>query len=367
MTEWSKPGWSEGDLIPIKTSMGNIINCEIKKLDWAISFGKKEITMLLCDKALAVICDEIEYRRNNLFDNIFLNTAPERSGKSMYSFAKKRFYESPLYRDKEKFADIIKTDNWSAETICRESKVDLNEICFELTDFREQLARVVESKMEDGVPHIIVLDEAGTGLFALEWYSREQTQIYKEFQVIGKRRCVVDLNLPHKDDLNNRMRDRRVRFWSHVMTVNNDETHSIERGYVEVRKSEPDKWKMDIFWQPWIVCKFPFLNDEIWENYEKKKDKYIDIVSSQQEVDNSGKGNGVTGNKYYRENMLLINEMLEPTIPPGTRYSEKKIGSLIGISQSAMAMRIKTYQKQEEQRIEMAMRAKEIQEKIKEE
>jgi hypothetical protein len=318
--------------------------------------------MLLDDKALLIYADELEFRRLNKFDNIAINTGAERVGKSMSTFAKKRLFESPFYQDKEKLKEILETDNWDIKKFTNESKVNLDEICFEIGAFQEQLSKITNGVI-DGKSKMIVLDEAGTGLFALEWWSKEQISLYKEFQVIGKRQAIVEMNLPHKDDLNNRMRDRRVKFWSHVVSINNSTQQKIERGYIEIRQSEPDRWKLDIYWNPWIVCRFPDLSDEQWEKYEVKKDKYIDVVTSMQEDEGNIKTNGIMGNKYYNETNILLMEMLHPSLGKHNGkdgYTEGEIGNLLGKKQNTISDRVKKIREAEEKRIQYLERKEKI-------
>ena len=202
---------------------------------------------------------------------------------------------------------------------------------------------------------MIILDEAGTGLFALEWWSKEQINLYKEFQVIGKRQAIVELNLPHKDDLNNRMRDRRVKHWSHIVTVTDNTAHKIDRGFMEIRQANPNSWKLEVFWEPWIVCRFPAIEDEQWELYEKKKDKYIDTMTAIQQDNGNIKENGQRGHKYFVESNLLIHEMINPSIGKHKGkdgYTQTEIATLLGKKQNALSQTIKRFNELEEQKIE---------------
>ena len=129
-------GYSEGDYIPITTSLGNVINCKILQLEWTVNFSKKDTAMLLDEKALLIYADELEFRRQNKFDNIGLNTGAERSGKTMSTFVKKRLIESDLYTNKEKLQDILNTDNWTIKTFTDCSKINLNEYVLKFLNFK---------------------------------------------------------------------------------------------------------------------------------------------------------------------------------------------------------------------------------------
>lgn len=332
--------------------MGNIVNCKILDLKYPLSHSEKTVTMLLDEKALIVLADEYTFRRKNKFDNVSLTSGDERSGKSMFTYAKKKLYESPLYRDKEKLKEILDTDNWDISTFTNCHSINLDEICFELNDYKEQLAKALE-----GSEDIFTLDEAGVGLSSLRWYSPEQVNLYIEFQVIGKKRITTDLILPHKNDLNNRFRDRRVHFWNYVTTIRDNTNHLINRGFVEIREAMTDKWEMNIFWKPFIVCKFPDLSEEDdWTRYEIKKDKFISLIAEQKEAEEgSVSKNGILGNKYYNQSNQLIEEMMKPSIP---RFKEKRegytmleIASLLGIKQPALSMRLKKWKEFQEKAI----------------
>lgn len=339
----NKDEYKVGDLIPITTSMGNIVYCEIIDLAYPLSYSDKTVTMMLDEKALIVLADEYTFRRKNKFDNVSLNSGDERSGKSMFTYSKKKLFESPLYRDKDKLKDILATDNWSISTFTKEHKINLDEICFDLNDYKSQLAKALE-----GNENIFTLDEAGVGLSALKWYSPEQINLYIEFQVIGKKQIITDLILPHKNDLNNRFRDRRVHFWNYITTIRDNANHTINRGFVEIREAESNKWNIEIFWKPFMVCKFPDLSEEDdWIQYEKKKDKFIEFIAEQKEnEENTSAKLGRYEAKYYEETHKLIDELISPSIP---RFKNKdgyllsEIGNIIGIKQSALSLRMKKW------------------------
>jgi hypothetical protein len=111
---------------------------------------------------------------------------------------------------------------------------------------------------------------------------------------------------------------------------------------------------MNIFWKPFIVCKFPDLSDEDdWKKYELKKDKFISLIAEQKESEEgSVSKNGILGNKYYNQSNILIEEMLNPSIP---RFKEKggytmgEIATLLGTKQPAISMRLKKYKEYQEQ------------------
>jgi hypothetical protein len=357
----NKSDYRVGDLIPVRTSMGNTVHCKILDLGYPLSYSEQSVTMLLDEKALLVLVDEYTFRKKNKFDNVSLTTGDERTGKSMFTYAKKKLFESPYYRDKEKLKEILETDNWDISTFTKVCHTNLNQICFEVSEYREQLAKALE-----GCEDIFTLDESGVGLSALKWFSPEQVNLYIEFQVIGKKKITTDLVLPHKDDLNNRFRDRRVHFWNYVNTVRDNTKNLINRGFVEIREANTDKWKIEIYWKPFLVCKFPDLSDEQdWIDYEVKKDDFIATIAEQKNTEDDGSisKSGVLGNKYYVQSNKLMEELINPSV---SRFKDKdgytlaEIGSIIGTKPPALSTRLKKWNEIKEKKMEIELRKDKI-------
>jgi hypothetical protein len=109
--------------------MGNIVHSKILDMKYPLSYSDKSVTMLLDEKALLVLVEEYTFRKKNKFDNVSLTSGDERSGKSMFTYVKKKLFESPLYRDKEKLKDILDTDNWNLSTFTNCHSINLDQIC----------------------------------------------------------------------------------------------------------------------------------------------------------------------------------------------------------------------------------------------
>lgn len=336
----TKSGYREGDLFPLKTAMGNIVWTKILRKEYQTSFDKNEHTFLFDERAMLAIADEYSYRLKNKLDVANLDTGMERSGKSHYVYAKKKFFESPLYQDKEKLKEILTTDNWDVSTFTKaNTNFNLDDITFELGDFKDRLKLAIE-----GYKSIITLDESGKGLSALNWFDKDQINLYIEFEIIGKKQINCDLVLPHKDDLNNRFRNRRVAFWHHILWEEKREEQKLERGFVEVRTATPSKWEIGIYWEPFIVFKFPDLSSEDhWKQYELKKDRFIQAHSEQVSEELT-----IKEMKYKEECNKLINEMLHPQTKFKVNYTLSEVGSIIGIKDSALSLRMKAWKMKNE-------------------
>jgi len=323
-----------GDLVPLKTPLGNVIWVELLDDEYPLNvFSKDSDTVKLYDaKALLYFIEAMEFRRQNKFDNIVITSGWERTGKSMLTIVEKRISDSSLYQDKERFADLIKTDNWSINDFMTDP-LKLNQVCFDLDDYHKQISACQENGND-----FIILDEAGYRLFALEWWSGDQINLIKEFQVIGKKRIKTDLNVPHKDDLNNRIRDRRVTFWQYVFTKQRGD--KVDRGFVELREANPDKWKLQIYWNPTFVCRFPEINDHEWDEYELKKDQFINHIVEERTEMASMTGVGKRDVKYYRESNKLIMAMKDGRNGKDG-WKQSDIAKVLGVTESLISQRIK--------------------------
>jgi hypothetical protein len=91
-----------GDLVPLKTSMGNVVWSKLLDTEWPCKFATNQTANLYDEKAILLYLDEIEFRRKNKYDCVGLNCGAERDGKSMFVYSKKKIFESPNYRDKDK-------------------------------------------------------------------------------------------------------------------------------------------------------------------------------------------------------------------------------------------------------------------------
>jgi hypothetical protein len=330
-----------GDIVPLKTSMGNVVWSKLIDTNWPCRFATNQTTNLYDEKAIIVYLDEVEFRRKNKLDCIGLNCGQERAGKSMFVYSKKKIFESPNYVNKDKLKDILSTDNWDIHSAFTGNfNCNLSDINFTLENFKKSLKQTIE-----GYRNMISLDEAGVGLSSLKWHDQEQINLYIEFQVIGKKQIYAELVLPHLKDLNNRFRDRRVAFLANISFIRDDNQHTFNRGYVDIRQGIPSFWELDTYWDNFLVCKFPDLSEEDdWFKYEKIKDEFIQTMVIQQEIEQEFSHLTKKEYKYYNESCAIIQELMNPTIiKSNIGLNNSQIAGFIGCTPSALTQRIQRY------------------------
>jgi len=185
-------------------------------------------------------------RPKKRFDTIFLITGQRRCGKSTLAFQIAR---------------------------CIDNNFDERKIAFRIEEFGEIIQNNPECNPEIGVYPQVIMDEAGYDLLAQNWMERMQKELVKRFEVIGARRQIIYLVLPHKQLLNRSIRNGMIHYWINVSTFEN------ERGFAELRMAQENIWKLETFWKP--LCAFTFEpcdDDPIWKQYLVKKDAFIDSV-----------------------------------------------------------------------------------------
>ncbi len=180
--------------------------------------------------------DQINYFVKNKFDQVTMITGDERSGKSALFFH---------------IATIL------------DENFPLSHITFTQTDVREKVRKISDES-------VIAMDEAGAAMFAQEWMERGQRELVKAFQVFGMKRLKFFITLPHKELLNNRLRNRRTHWWIDVYTK------GVRRGYAELRRAVHSKWQTRVFWEPVFAFTFPKYTGDLWGEYEKRKAIFID-------------------------------------------------------------------------------------------
>jgi len=229
----------------LETVLGNEISTEILGYH-RFMYGNRYAEANLYDhNALKLFRDEILYRRQHKYDNLILNSGEERDGKTTWSW---------------NVAELV------------EPNFPVDNIAFTL----EELDSLIESANEG---EQIIMDEAGHAIFALDFMKDFQRLLVRKMQVIGKRRLIVYLNLPHKQDLTKRLRDRRVTSWNHVF-IKKLSGGILDRGYCEIRLPEKSKYEQFIWWRLLLSCRFPQITGRKWDIYEERKDIFIASVSS---------------------------------------------------------------------------------------
>jgi len=193
------------------------------------------------------VAHRLTTRGKNYFDNRILIAGPPRTGKTTV-----------------------------AATIARKIDPDfpVDNVTFRLEDFRKTLSSLKPADPENNYYPMAILDESGVDLYAKDWATRIVKDMAKVFQIVGKKRLTMFLVLPHRNLLAKDMRDE-MHFWFN--TVVEDEY----RGFCEVRESKPSPWKSP-YWKPLFGIVFEEMKDRWWDEYEKKKDEFIEEYTRQE-------------------------------------------------------------------------------------
>lgn len=144
----------------------------------------------------------------------------------------------------------------------------------------------------------IVVDEAGISMFAQEWWDKMQREVVKRLvagRVKGLRIFFVS---PHKNMLNNQIRNRRLDQWIYTLPVGR-----YGRGEAQVKEPKESKYELSVYWKPVMTFKFPKLEGEFWDRYTEKKEKFVDAVWTGEKKD------GIDTHKIER--FKLIHKMSE--------------------------------------------------------
>lgn len=240
-------------------------------------------------EAMDFLVSHVRHRLAKNFDAIIMVTGEERSGKSTFALQLARAIDP----------------EFPAENVC-----------FKIKEFNERIAQAVEGD-------VIIFDESGFDLFSQEWWADFQIELVKKLQVIGKKRLVLILVLPHRQDLNRKIRERRVKFWVHVYT----QGENLTRGFCEVCRAEGNKWYQTVFWNPLICFRFKDLQGEFRDRYEAKKDAFIDEVQKQEYEPENGRNS----------KLLLSRDSLVGYILDKKLASQRDVAGAIGITQAGVS------------------------------
>lgn len=136
---------------------------------------------------------------------------------------------------------------------------------FKMADFNKALYESTLPKPDVGFFPVEIYDEAGVGFSSLQWWQAEQIEALKSFQILGMKQLVAMFVLPHRNDLNNRIRENLVVWWFHVH----------KRGFVQVMRGEPNMWEPEAHWKTEFYLQFPPEYDPGWDAYQVKKWAFI--------------------------------------------------------------------------------------------
>lgn len=206
-----------------------------------------------------VLADDMMNRPRNGFDTIVMCTGERRTGKTTLS--------AQLARAIDK--------NFSVDNVV-----------FRLNEFNQVLKDNPYADPKKGVFPQALLDEAGFDLFSQNWMERMQRNMVKKFEVIGIKKQIVHLVLPHRDFLNKKLREGMAQFWL------NTEIRHGKRGLVELRRGVPNKWQLDRYWAPYAAFTFNDMDDSPWwAEYLDKKRAFVDEVAGDIEAETDAKRN----------------------------------------------------------------------------
>ncbi len=236
------------------------------------------------------LAGELRYRRSKGFDNIIMITGPERSGKSTFTQRLARALDPHL---------------------------SLEHITFKIRDFNHAIEIAPEGA-------IVIMDEAGIDMYSQEWWDEFQIQLVKKLFVIGVKHLTLLIVLPHRLDLNKKIRDRRVQYWVHVSHMK----RTLERGYATIREACISEWTQDIYWDTLGMCRFGPLSGPEWDEYEKKKMVFVNEINS-----------GEYGTRESKATVRQRDEAIRLCAELGA--SQTKIGERIGVSQPMISKIIK--------------------------
>lgn len=236
------------------------------------------------------LAGELRYRRSKGFDNIIMVTGPERSGKSTFT---------------QRLARAL------------DPNLPLDRVTFKIRDFNQAIAEAPEGT-------VIIMDEAGIDMYSQEWWDEFQIQLVKKLFVIGVKHLTLLLVIPHRLDLNKKIRDRRVQYWVNVSHMK----RTLERGYATVREACNSEWTQDIYWDTLGLCRFGPLKGPEWDAYEQKKLAFVDEINAGE----YGTRESKTMKKQRDDLVMYCSEL---------GASQTKIGERIGLAQSSINLIIK--------------------------
>lgn len=254
------------------------------------SSGRPLVVPIYDERYKSVLADNLMNRPRNEFDTIVMATGERRTGKTTVC--------SQL-----------------ARTIDPEFPV--SHMTFRVVDFNKVLSDNPYADPKNGIYPQVVLDEAGFDLFSQNWMEKVQRNMVKKFEVIGLKKQIVYLVLPHRDMLNKKLREGMAQFWL------NTETYKGQRGLVEVRRGVPNKWQLDRYWA--AECAFIFDDmdtDPWWLEYVTKKRTFVDEVASEVQTDD---GNNLAKTWMEQRNATIMAYYQD------TKLSHDEIGTRIGV------------------------------------
>jgi len=243
------------ETVTVRSDRGKPFEVGLIQAEYKMGYasGKPLVVPIYDDRYRHVLADNLTERVRNEFDSIVMATGERRTGKTTVC------------------AQLARTID---------ANFSVSHMTFRVVDFNKVLNDNPYADPKNGIYPQVVLDEAGFDLFSQNWMEKVQRNMVKKFEVIGIKKQIVYLVLPHRDMLNKKLREGMAQFWL------NTETHKGRRGLVEVRRGVPNKWQLDRYWA--AECAFTFNDlDGIpwWDEYTLKKRTFVDEVASEVQAD----------------------------------------------------------------------------------
>ena len=167
------------------------------------------------------------------------------------------------------------------------------------------------------------MDEAGYDLFNQEWWSRFQIELNKKLMVIAKQCLTLIMVLPHRKDINAKIRDRRVTYWIEVKVRGAE----MKRGFLVWREGVHNEWEQDPFWNALGACTFSGSKDDFWCSYESKKDEFISEVNKGE----YGTRSDSSSTRLSDKERIMIKKLRAKGM------SQKEIGELLDVTQQRIS------------------------------
>jgi hypothetical protein len=243
---------------------------------------------------LEVIASYIRNRRNRKFDSVILFTGEEGAGKSTLSL---------------KLAKHI------------DPEFPLERVCFKIDEF---------SKRIDDSPNgsVISFDEAGFDMFNQQWWADFQQELIKKLLVIRAKELIIILCVPHRMELNKKLRERRCTFWIDVLTRGDDYT----RGFATFRRGKGNEWNEEKYWEGMAAFRFSEMSGQFWDAYNVKKWAFINEVSAGEYHASGGNRAGKAVEGRDRAIHWLYHEF---------KKNQKQIATKLKMSPSAISLILK--------------------------
>lgn len=283
----------EGDLFPIHTPMGNTIYVDFRGWwTYGINNGRRDMGLFMGEKAILAFVDELDFRYQHDLKSHIMGTGDLGSGKSTFSMVLYRVWKSPLYNDKERLKDVLKTDSWTIQDFLRDSPLDMKDCCFKLEELRERIKENVSS-LDPTDPsgrrkiyqrQFYIMDESGKELSSHRWQDRYVEEMKQQLDISRVKREIIMMNLPHLRGIIKGIRDSNADYLTYCM--GDQQGQNYNRGVVEIREAEKNRWEQEIFWKGSMALKFPKLDDSSYYDYQDKKLHYVEASGLESEVHN---------------------------------------------------------------------------------